>query len=99
MAEPLRFVPPRVPFLDSRTGLITREWYLFLQGMFIRVGGATGEGSEDFSQDMPADDGTEELKSEVYAYIDAIRQEQMSQRDMLAEIMKILEGLQQGPTI
>jgi len=26
--------PPRVPFLDARTGLISREWYLFLFSQF-----------------------------------------------------------------
>ena len=32
--------PPRVPFLDERTGLITREWYRFLLNMFIKVQGS-----------------------------------------------------------
>ncbi|OLD92630.1 MAG: hypothetical protein AUG84_00805 [Chloroflexi bacterium 13_1_20CM_4_66_7] len=32
----------RTPFVDVKTGLISREWYLFLQAMFNRVGGASG---------------------------------------------------------
>ncbi len=28
--------PPRVPFLDARTGLISREWYLFLFSQFTQ---------------------------------------------------------------
>lgn len=32
--------PPRVPFTDSRTGLISREWYRFFLNLFI----LTGEG-------------------------------------------------------
>jgi hypothetical protein len=47
MSAALRFVPPRVALVDSRTGLITREWYLFLQGIFERVGGATGLSTTD----------------------------------------------------
>jgi hypothetical protein len=47
MSAALRFVPPRVALVDNRTGLITREWYLFLQGIFERVGGPTGLSTTD----------------------------------------------------
>ena len=30
----VRFVPPRVPLVDLRTGTITREWYLLLEQLF-----------------------------------------------------------------
>lgn len=30
---------PRVGVIDSRSGLMTREWYLFLLNIFNRVGG------------------------------------------------------------
>ena len=30
----VRFVPPRVPFIDLRTGIIAREWYLLLEQFF-----------------------------------------------------------------
>lgn len=33
-ATPTPITPPRVPLLDARTGLITREWYLFFLGLF-----------------------------------------------------------------
>lgn len=65
MSEILRFVPPRVPFLDTRTGLISREWYLFLQGVFDRIGGSTGSGTNDLSAEMPEDAGIEEIKAEL----------------------------------
>lgn len=29
-----KFVSPRVPLVDPRTGLVTREWYLFFQDFF-----------------------------------------------------------------
>lgn len=32
---------PRVPFIDERTGLVAREWYLFLLNLFINTGGAS----------------------------------------------------------
>ena len=33
--------PPRVPLTDSRTGLISREWYMFFLSLFNKVGGST----------------------------------------------------------
>jgi hypothetical protein len=33
--------PPRVPFLDERTGLVSREWYRFLLNMFTITGNGT----------------------------------------------------------
>lgn len=37
--------PPRVPFTDERTGLISREWYRFFLGLFT----LTGSGSNSVS--------------------------------------------------
>lgn len=33
-ATPTPITPPRVPLIDPRTGLISREWYMFLLGLF-----------------------------------------------------------------
>jgi hypothetical protein len=33
--------PPRVPFLDERTGFVSREWYRFLLNMFTITGNGT----------------------------------------------------------
>ena len=33
---------PRVPFLDERTGLISREWFRFLDNLFFLLGSGTG---------------------------------------------------------
>lgn len=34
----VKFVPPRVPLVDLRTGTITREWYLLFQTLFTGSG-------------------------------------------------------------
>lgn len=34
--------PPRVPLLDQRTGLISREWYRFFLNLFTNTGGGAG---------------------------------------------------------
>jgi len=34
---------PRVPFLDERTGLMSREWYRFFLNLFMLVGDGTND--------------------------------------------------------
>lgn len=44
MASPYnitRIPAPRVPFLDERTGQISREWYRFLLNLFVLTGSGT----------------------------------------------------------
>ena len=73
MTEPLRFIEPRVDFLDPRTGKISRQWYLFLQGIYSRVGGAGGFSTDDLALGLPDDAGVEELKADVYRLRDETR--------------------------
>lgn len=42
MANLTTIVPPRVPFIDSVTGFVSREWYRFLLNLFQ----LTGSGQE-----------------------------------------------------
>lgn len=51
----LHFVPPRVPLVDASTGTITREWLLFFQGLYVRVGGSDGISTPDLDQFMQFD--------------------------------------------
>lgn len=60
MTDPLRFVPPRVQFVDLRTGMLSREWYLFLQGVFTRIGGADGTSTTDLEASLFEDAGSSE---------------------------------------
>lgn len=114
MSEPLRFMPPRVQMVDPKTGMVTREWYLFLQGVFDRIGGANGQSSQDIIQDMPDDAGLEEIKATLFATTDAINQtppvqdpqtldmilaELSSQRDQITELIKTVQAIQQGTLI
>lgn len=36
---------PRVPFIDQRTGLISREWFRYLNNVFVLTGGGTTQTS------------------------------------------------------
>jgi len=46
--------PPRVPLTDPRTGLIAREWYLFLLSLFNQTGQSTTS-LEDIQKGPPAE--------------------------------------------
>ena len=41
MADITNIPAPRVPFIDSRTGFVSREWYLFLLNLFNLTGGGS----------------------------------------------------------
>lgn len=45
MVDATNITPPRVPFIDERTGYISREWYRFLLSLFQ----LTGSGTSNFS--------------------------------------------------
>lgn len=47
--------PPRVPLSDPKTGLISREWYLFFLSLFNQTGGSTIS-LEDFQKGPPSQD-------------------------------------------
>lgn len=43
-------LPPRVAVTDPRTGIMSREWYLFFQQVFVRLGGNMGLGIDEVLQ-------------------------------------------------
>lgn len=64
MTEPIYFAPLRTPFVDLQTGLISREWYLFLQAIFNRVGGPSAPTNTELATltkppMLTADDGAD----------------------------------------
>lgn len=46
MPDITQIMPPRVPLVDERTGLISREWYRFFFNQFGKIGG-TNQSLED----------------------------------------------------
>lgn len=113
MTDPLRFVPPRVAFVDPRTGMITREWYLFLQGVFMRVGGANGSSTPDIVASLSEDAGSSETNALIFAIeqatnqippdsvipVDPIQTEISELREIVAELKKDLEAIRQGTSL
>lgn len=115
MAEIFRIPSDRQPWLDPDSGLISRPWFLFLQGLFIRIGAATGSSSaeQDFGfgpatgdtdqiavfmrqiQDLGVAPVVQQLEQQVFS----LESELSSQRELLAELSRTVQGLQAGTTI
>lgn len=105
--------PPRVPFIDERTGLISREWYRYLFALF----NVTGVGSNptplpafeitplpqpDNSQDVTVIEqtlATAPAAEQVSAEIDvAVQQTQLaSLQQISAQIQQAIQELELGP--
>lgn len=112
MSDAIFFAPLRVPITDPRTGLMAREWYLFFQQIFLRVGGTSGQSNDDLLQGIPEGVGAAELlnlqivadiaaSSQPPAYpsaaaFDDLLGELRAVREQLAETNKRLDDIQQG---
>lgn len=113
MSEGLRFVPPRVALVDPKTGMISRQWYLFFQGVFDRIGGATGESTTDIAGSLFEDAGSSETNAMLFELEQSVSQVPASQvllmdtmqaeiselRDTVSELRKELDAIRQGPSI
>jgi hypothetical protein len=72
MANITNIPAPRVPFIDERTGLISREWFRFLNNQFVLTGsGTTATSIADLEVGLglspDTDDVTAVLQSEIQA--------------------------------
>ena len=54
--------PPRVPFLDERTGMISREWYRFFFNQFEKVGGSASS-LEDLQLGPDSNSATQQISN------------------------------------
>jgi hypothetical protein len=114
MSAALRFVPARVPLIEPGTGFITREWYLFLQGVFERIGGPLGESTTEIVMSGFADAGIEETKATLYELADRLAVQPPAQitlpddalqaqiaglQDRIAELTKDIQALNQATSI
>lgn len=111
MSEALKFVPPRVPLVDMASGQITREWYLFLQGVFLRIGGANGFSTTDLGASLFEDAGSGETNALLFSADQAAGQappgapleipdqllsELAALRSQFAEMTKDIDSIRQG---
>ena len=47
--NPTQITAPRVPLVDAKTGLMSREWFRFFNAMYEQLGAGTGAASGTFT--------------------------------------------------
>ena len=95
MLNPLsvQITPPRVPFIDQRSGTISREWYLFFLSLFKSQGGSSIS-LDDVQKGPPAatlDDISNACCNNEFV---SVNNEQANQ---IAELQKQIEGIAEQP--
>jgi len=88
--------PPRVPLIDQRTGLMSREWYRFFLNLFNLTGGGTNATSLVDLQLGPPPVSGEDIGG-INIDIEALKQQptQESALEQIAEVWKQLNDLQE----
>ena len=66
-STPIAIVPPRVSFIDPKTGDISRPWFLLICAIVERIGGPNGFSAEDLAIGTPVGMGVPEILSTVHA--------------------------------
>jgi hypothetical protein len=90
--------PPRVPLIDERTGLISREWYRFFLNLFNLTGGGSNVTSLTDLQLGPPTPQQEDLV-DIIIDVEAtkIQPTEESANEQIAELAKQVEGLAATP--
>jgi hypothetical protein len=86
--------PPRVPLLDPKTNLISREWYRFFLNLFVLTGSGQNTASLTDLQVGPPMPTQEDL-GEVVVNIESLRIQpsEESALDQIAEMQKQIDAL------
>lgn len=94
MPNPLNvpITPPRVAFIDPRTGTVSREWYMFFLSLFQTAGGSTV--SLDDVQKGPPMLTVDEINVIVDKASENLRPSTESTVEQIAELRKQIEALE-----
>lgn len=97
MPNPLNvpITPPRVLFIDERTGAVSREWYMFFLSLFQLVGGSNV--SLDDLQKGPPTLTVDEINSIIDKASANIAPSQDGLLAQIAELQKQVQGLEVAP--
>jgi hypothetical protein len=74
MTDPIRLPAPRVPIIDTKTGFVSREWYMYFQQSYIRMGGADGPSTPDLATNLFEDAGSGEAVALLFTQGDEFGQ-------------------------
>lgn len=109
MGAPIYFAPLRTPIVDpnSPDGLMSRDWYLFFQALWIRVGGAIG-GDEALVLPLSGSDAAvvsslsqalDQSPQAVSVTPDPIATEISDLRAQVAQLSQIVQDIKQGQVV
>jgi len=85
----------RVDFIDKRTGLMSREWYMFFLNLYNLTGGGTTDVSlVDVQLDPPTQDMFDPVEQLAQA---SLFSDTSSIPDLMAEVTKRIEALESVP--
>jgi hypothetical protein len=97
MPDITQIMPPRVPLVDARTGMISREWYRFFFNQFEKVGDS-GASLEDLQLGpLESDSFAFEIAKDITQF--AIQPSQDGAIDQIAEMQKQIDALQVQPQL
>lgn len=114
MAAAIYFAPLRTPLIDATNGLMSRDWYLFFQALWIRSGGATNPGADDAFVTPDAVSTSSNAEAQIYADFvalsvspqhqpvistEAISAEVSELSAKVAELSKQIQDLKQGTVV
>ena len=86
--------PPRVPLVDERTGLISREWYRFFLNLFNLTGGGSNTASlTDLQLGPPAPQQEDIVDIVIDIEAAKIQPTEESATEQIAELAKQVEAL------
>jgi hypothetical protein len=97
MPDITQIMPPRVPLVDQRTGLISREWYRFFFNQFEKVGSSVASLEDLQLGPLESDSFGFEIAKNITQF--AIQPTQDGAIDQIAEMQKQIQALQLQPQI
>ena len=97
MPDITQIMPPRVPLVDARTGMISREWYRFFFNQFEKVGSSVASLEDLQLGPLESDSFGFEIAKNITQF--AIQPTQDGAIDQIAEMQKQIQALQLQPQI
>lgn len=100
MANITNIPAPRVPFIDERTGLISREWFRFLNNQFVLTGsGTTATSIADLEVGLGLSPDTDDVAAVLQSEIEALQVVPPPEQRVFADYGMFYDTTTQAPAV